>query len=205
MLSRVTAPSTRQRQQPQRVTSRSGVEQHAVVAGREVTRQDCGELVERRDLHRACAGELLRHARQRAVGQHAAIWSEGPLAVVRGRLLGIDVRDVQAGHIGDRNGSAPGLNTKHIVKVGGRVGADEQRPQPAPCEGDGNRTGGRGLPDPALAGEEHMPDRPVRPIQSRELGGRGERHAQQLDPGRAPAPRRLLRHMRRWVCAIAEQ
>ena len=85
-------PDARQAEEPQRVPGRRGVEQHVVERhGRLVARKKLSELVERRDLDGARASELLAQLGDLVFGPDGPIGGDHALAVLVGRLLGIDV------------------------------------------------------------------------------------------------------------------
>ena len=99
-------PCARQAEEPQRVSGRRRVEEHVIERhARFVAREQLGELVERGDLHGARPGELLAQLGDLGLGPDGAVRRDHALAVVVGRLLGIDVEGGEPVDAGDRRGS----------------------------------------------------------------------------------------------------
>ena len=148
-------PCGRQREQPQRVTGRRGVEDDVVIAsGRFGVTKQRGEGVKRGDLDRARARQAFLHARERRVGEQPAVRADGTLAVFPCRGLGVDVRRVETGDPGHRSRSLGELGTEDLVEVGGRIGRYDQHPLTASNQRHGGRARERGLAHAALTGEE---------------------------------------------------
>ena len=154
------APGRGQRQQPQRVPGRRGVEDHMVIPGgaRRIAEQP-HERVKRGDLHGARAGQRFLHAGQGAVRQKPAVRADHPLAILARRRLGIDVRGVKPLDPRHRAGLLGELGAEHLIEIRRRVGGDEQHPSPGADQRDRGRARERGLAHPALAGEEQNPGR----------------------------------------------
>jgi hypothetical protein len=149
-------PCARQAEQPQGVPGGCGVEQHMVERhARLVAREEPGKLVERRDLDRTGARQLLTELDELGFRPDAAVGRDHPLAVVVGGLLGIDVERPES------------LDTGHGR---GTIGADEQDALPGLCEANGSRACERRLADPALPGEDRDSGSAVRGRWSRSTG-----------------------------------
>ena len=148
-------PGRRQREQPQRVAGRGGVEHDVVVVGEHGrVGQQSGELVEGRDLHGARARQLLLDPADRRVGQHSSVRADDPLPVGRSGRRGIDVQRLEprdARHGRRRRGDD---RAQHLVEVGRRVGRDEQDAAALVGQCHRGRARDGGLADAALAGEE---------------------------------------------------
>ena len=77
------------------MAGRRRIEDHMVVGRRPVgIAQQQGELVEGGDFDRAGARETLLQQGDFLLRQHASIGGNGPLAVIEGRLLRVDVHRV---------------------------------------------------------------------------------------------------------------
>ena len=100
------------------MTGRRGVEQHVIKAlqDRRVG-EHRGELVERRNLHRTGAGELLLDAAQGVLGQDAAVRANDPLAIGRCSCLRIKIHDPQPGRPGNLDRLSARAQLKHIAEV----------------------------------------------------------------------------------------
>ena len=148
-------PCRGQRQQPQRMTGRRGVEDHMVIArrARGVAEQP-DERIERGDLHRARAGQGFLHAGQGAVREQPAVRADHPLAILARRRLGIDVRRVKTGDPRHRTRLLGELRAQHLIEIRSRISGDEQHPPPGADQRDRRRARERRLAHPALAGEE---------------------------------------------------
>ena len=148
-------PRRGQRQQPQRVPGRRGVEDHMVIArrARRIAEQP-HERVKRGDLHRARAGQRFLHAGQGAVREQPAVRADHPLAILARRRLGIDVRRVKTDDPRHRTGLLGELRAQHLIEIRSRIGGDEQHPPPGADQRNRRRARERGLAHPALAGEE---------------------------------------------------
>jgi hypothetical protein len=153
-------PRAREREQTQRVARGRGVEEHVIERhGRRLAGEELGELVERGDLHRARAGELLAQLGDLRLVPHGAIRCDHALAVGVGRLLRIDVERPQAFHSGDRRWAPRKLRAEHLAEVRRGIGADEEDSLARVREADRRRAGQRGLADATLAREEEKSGR----------------------------------------------
>jgi len=148
-------PRFGQAQQPQRVAGRGGIE-HDVVEIRPVARQQPDKRVERRDLGRAGARQLLLHVGPIGfagggvhLGQHAQ--------AIRGRrILGIDIHRKKPRHARNRPGFLRQFDAEHLVEIGGGIGADQQHAQAAIGKGNGACATERGFANTALAGKKQI-------------------------------------------------
>ena len=148
-------PCRGQRQQPQRMPGRRGVEDHMVIArgARRIAEQP-HERVKRGDLHGARAGQRFLHAGQGAVRQQPAVRADHPLAIVPCRRLGIDVRGVKADDPRHRTRPLGQLGAQHLIEIRSRIGGDEQHPPAGADQRNRRRARERRLAHPALPGEE---------------------------------------------------
>ena len=122
-------PCRGQRQQPQRMAGRRGVEDHMVITrrARRIAEQP-HERIKRGDLDRARAGQRFLHAGQGAVREQPAVRADHPLAVLARRRLGIDVRRVKTGDPRHRPRPLGKLRAQHLIEIRSRIGGDEQHP-----------------------------------------------------------------------------
>ena len=116
--------------------------------------QQLRELVERGDLDGARAGQLLFHAVDGGLGQHAAIGSDDAFPVSFCGGFRIDVQREQAVRAGNGGRLARQAHAEDLVEIRCRVGADQQHPLALAAPGLRRGAGQRGLADAALAGEE---------------------------------------------------
>lgn len=151
------APCRRQRQQAQRMAGRCGVENDVIEFGRALgLPEQLGELVEGGDFHRARAGELLFHTRNRRRRQDATIRRDHALAVVVRCGFRVDVQRKQAVRAGYGGRRLAQRDAQHFVKVRRRIGTDDQHPLSSLGQRRAGGTGKRGLANTALAGEKEI-------------------------------------------------
>ena len=123
-------------------------------------RQQVHELVESRDFGRAGPRKLLADR-----GPCCFVRSTGPSVPARGSdtppscLIRIDVhgRKVRDARHWRRQRTKP--DSQHFVKVGGRIGADQQHSPARIRKSERRHAAQRRLPDTTLAGEEEKPGR----------------------------------------------
>ena len=120
-------PGRREGQQAQGVPGGRGVEDDVVEPGGHLgIGEQCGELVERGDLHGARTRELFLHSAHGAVGEHPSVGADDPLPVCRRRGFGVHVQCRQALYLTHLGGRGADVLTEDLGQVRGRVGADQQ-------------------------------------------------------------------------------
>ena len=151
------APRCRQRQQPQRMTGRRGVEHDVVEIRRRVrVGQEARKLFERRDLHRAGTRQLLFHAGHDRLRQHVAVGSHDTVAILACGLLRIEVQSKQPGHLGDGGRLVSEHHTQNFVQVGCGIRTDQEHTLAPVRQRHRRGTGHRGLANAPLTGEEEV-------------------------------------------------
>ena len=151
------APCRGELQHPQRVSRRGRVENDVVVVPLNLRIGDeVGKGVERRDLHRAGAGQLLFHVLYDALGQFAAVGAYDAPAVFGGGLLRVEVYDRQPRRLGDRRAVSVQCLPEHILQVGCGIGADQEDFIAPVGQPDGGCAGDRGLAYAAFAREKEV-------------------------------------------------
>ena len=97
---------------------RRRVEDDVIEAARRLgVAEQLGELVERRDLDGARAGELLLDARDRGIRQLAAIRADDALAIGARGLLRIDVERFEPIHRRNRRRLRAEMHAEHLVEI----------------------------------------------------------------------------------------
>ena len=138
------------------MAGRSGIEDDMVIPVNDaVVGQERGKFIERCDLGRASARELLLDALEYFFRQRAADRANDTLAILRRRVLRVDFEGIEMIHA--RNGDDPvaDLSFEHLTDIGRRVSADQQHALAFVRQRTRGSASERGFPDPALTGKEH--------------------------------------------------
>ena len=161
----IRAPCRWQAQQSQGVSGRRGIE-HDVLVATEQGRigEQAGEGVERRDLDGAGASELFLERRDLPAREQAAVRADDTGPVVVGRLLRVEIHDVEPGDERHRDRLLTRRDLEHVRQVRRRVGRDQQDTPTAVSERDRHTGRHRGLPNPTLAREQHEAGCHARPV-----------------------------------------
>jgi hypothetical protein len=170
----VLAPRGGQAQQSQRVPRRRRVEHHVVVRPDDrLVREQPGERVERRDLDRARARELLLPRHELCVGQDTPIRPDHPRPVLVGGDVRVQIHQIETSDPRGRARMLARMHLEHVAQIRRRVRRHQQHP-PAGIRQRHRDTGRhRGLSDAALAGEEHEPGRHRAPVEQADRSGHG--------------------------------
>ena len=134
----VVRPGGWQRQQPQRVAGRRGVEHDVVVAlGGGRVGEQTGERVERGDLDGARAGELLLERGQLGRRHRGAVRADDSFAVGVGCGLRVEIHQVEPHDIGAGAGLSPVAvwNTSARLEAGSVLTSSTRRPTSASATG----------------------------------------------------------------------
>ena len=188
----VVRPGGRQAQEAKGVARRGGVE-HDMVIGAERRRfsQETSEGIERRDLDRARAGQLLLQCVDLGIGQHTPVGINHTRPVLVSGHLGIDIHYVETIDRGDLGWFLVGRHLEDVAEIRCGISGDQQHPQAGIRERDRGGSGHGRLADTALARIQHEPGRPSRPVNLGEHTRHEHSEAVGCQPERRAPARRI--------------
>ena len=161
-------PGPSQTHQPQRVPSRSRIENNVIVPRRHrrITYQT-GKLIKRGNFHCAGSRQLLLHTPQRRLRQQSAHRTNQALAIRLRRRHRINIERLQPRHPHHHRRPVAQRGAQYFIQIRRRIRTHQQHTPPRPGQPQRTRTRKRGLAHSPFAREKKKPRRArrFRPVQ----------------------------------------